>query len=93
MLNGSATDELTGQIEHAVKVARMSEQWRSMYMKERALYMDLIEEGSEQGQQQTMDLIAYLISEKRMANVERASKDPEYLKQLMTEYAAIHASN
>ena len=45
MLNGSATDELTGQIEHAVKVARMSEQWRSMYMKERALYMDLKEEG------------------------------------------------
>ncbi|MCR4895561.1 MAG: Rpn family recombination-promoting nuclease/putative transposase [Lachnospiraceae bacterium] len=50
VMNGTATDELTGRIEHAVKVARKSEQWRSMYMKERALYMDLIETGISQGQ-------------------------------------------
>ena len=45
VMNGNATDDLTGRIECAVRVARKSEQWRSMYMKERALYMDLKEEG------------------------------------------------
>ncbi|MBP3295870.1 MAG: hypothetical protein J6M27_04745, partial [Lachnospiraceae bacterium] len=42
-------DDLTRRIETAVQEARKSEKWRSVYMKERALFQELKEEGREEG--------------------------------------------
>ena len=46
---GKASDDLTRRIETAVQEARKSEKWRSVYMKERALFQELKEEGREEG--------------------------------------------
>ena len=44
---GRVNDGLTERIEEAVSVARKRDEWRSMYMKERAIFMELKEEGRE----------------------------------------------
>nr|MCR4590880.1 hypothetical protein [Lachnospiraceae bacterium] len=46
---GKSSDALTTQIDKAVHVARLKEEWRSAYMKEWILYMDAKDEGREEG--------------------------------------------
>ena len=42
--SGIITDDLTHRIDTAVQTGRYREQWRSEYMKERAMIMDILEE-------------------------------------------------
>ena len=50
--SGIITDDLTHRIDTAVQTGRYREQWRSEYMKERAMIMDILEE-TEQAKQET----------------------------------------
>ena len=50
--NGIISDELTHRIDTAVQTGRYREQWRSEYMKERAMIMDILEE-TEQAKAET----------------------------------------
>ncbi len=46
---GKTNDSLTKHIDDAVLTARKKEEWRSMYMKEQAIFMELKAEGIEEG--------------------------------------------
>ncbi len=48
-MKGQAQSYLADRIDQAVVKARLNDEWRSAYMKERALFMDLRNEGREEG--------------------------------------------
>ena len=51
VMDGKAESELTRKIDGAVGNVRLNNEWRSSYMKERALFMDLRREGREEGRE------------------------------------------
>ena len=52
VMNGQAQSNLANRIDNAVMRARQNNEWRSAYMKERALFMDLRNEGREEGREE-----------------------------------------
>jgi len=80
MQSGKAGSDLTRRIDNAVVSAKKREEWKSEYMKERALLMDIREEGREEGREEVReeDRI-YIERERERANKadERANKADE----------------
>ena len=73
---GKISDDLTERIEAAVREARKSEKWRSVYMKERALFQELKEEGREEGRQEERQN-----TEREKCRADRAEAELKELKE------------
>ena len=69
--SGIITDDLTHRIDTTVQTGRYREQWRSEYMKERAMIMDILEE-TEQAKAET---------EKAKAETKQAKQETEAANQ------------
>ena len=69
--SGIITDDLTHRIDTAVQTGRYREQWRSEYMKERAMIMDILEE-TEQAKAET---------EQARKETEQAKQETKQAKQ------------
>ena len=55
-------------------------------------YIDGKEEGREEGISSIVDLNNWLYDQSRDEDVKKATKDPEYLKQLLEEYSKEHGN-
>lgn len=80
---GKSESRLTERINDAVIKCRHNEEWRTLYMKERALKMDLIEEGRVEGFEEGREveknsniekLAAHYVSENKDLTMEEARK-------------------
>ena len=91
---GKAGDALTGKLASAVDKAKRNNEWRSAYMKERALIMEYKEEGRTEGlvegriegEDKLASLINALISAGRSQEIEKVVNDKEYRDQLYDEF-------
>ena len=100
--SGAVSDDLTLRISKALDKARMNYVWRTEYMKERVLFMDMKEEaerlgheeglaegraeGRAEGQNRINKLNSILISLNRTDDMIRSVNDPDYQEKLFTEF-------
>ena len=90
---GKVDDELTEELDDAVRVARMDSELRGEYMRTELFIQDAIYEGIEEGRKRGLEegreelsaLISFLIKNNRMDDVERVANDSEYQKKLLEE--------
>ena len=81
--SGIITDDLTHRIDTAVQTGRYREQWRSEYMKERAMIMDILEETEqakaeiEQAKKETEQAKQETEAANQRANTEAQRADSE----------------
>ncbi len=83
----SVDDEYVKKLDEAVQRARANKKWRKEYM---TLMMRDLEnrelgrkEGREEGRDVVNSLVAILINEGRLEDLERSSKDPDYQNELI----------
>ena len=81
--------KLTRQIDKKVAEARDNEKWRREYMSWQMEMNQKYRDGLEKGHQEINQLTKILLSEKRYEDLEKASSDSEYQKQLMKKYNII----
>ena len=89
----NASSELTKDIESNILKAKERNAWRREYMTledslkvERKQWLrEGREEGLEQGQENIIRMIAYLISQERYDDLKRATEDPEFREKILNE--------
>ncbi|SDA71473.1 conserved hypothetical protein (putative transposase or invertase) [Lachnospiraceae bacterium G11] len=94
---GRPDDELTEELDDAVRVARMDNELRGEYMRTELFIQDAIyegrkigeEEGRKEGRKEATEelnaLSAFLIDNNRLEDLRRATQDPEFQQELLEE--------
>ena len=82
---GKPDNELTEELDDAVRVARMDSELRGEYMRTELFIQDAIYEGRKEGREELNALAAFLIDNNRLDDFKRSTKDPEYQQKLLEE--------